>query len=109
MAREKYRAHPVIHHAVSFFVGRIRIGTHLERASLSFQLYQQVIQLVNIFIVPLIAIVPALLYLKMRQLGGESLSAALAQIEEGEVDRSKWQQRMRTRLSLHTPTSHKAS
>jgi serine/threonine protein kinase len=94
---------------VSFFVGRIRIGTHLERASLSFQLYQQVIQLVNVFIVPLIAIVPALLYLKMRQLGGESLSAALAQIEEGEVDRSKWQQRMRTRLSLHTPTSHKTS
>jgi serine/threonine protein kinase len=97
----------VIPMTVSFFVGRIRIGTHLERASLSSQLYQQVIGLVNIFVVPLIAIVPALLYLKMRQLGGESLSAALAQLEEEDGERSKWRQRMRTRLSLHTPTSHK--
>jgi len=43
----------------------------------------------------------------MRQLGGEQLTASLAQIEEGEGDRSKWQQRMRTRLSLHTPTSQR--
>jgi serine/threonine protein kinase len=97
----------VIPMTVSFFVGRIRVGTHLERASLTHQLYQQVLSLVNIFVVPLIAIVPALLYLKMRQLGGESLSAALTQIEEGNETHSQWQQRMRTRLSLHTPTSHK--
>ena len=97
----------VIPMTVSFLVGRIRIGTHLERASLTQQLYQQVIGLVNIFVVPLIAIVPALLYLKMRQLGGESLSAALSQIEEDDHGHSKWQQRMRTRISLHTPTSHK--
>jgi hypothetical protein len=50
-----------------------------------------------------------LLYVKMRQLGGEQLSSALAEIEEGEGERSKWQQRMRTRLSLHTPTSHHRS
>jgi serine/threonine protein kinase len=99
----------VIPMTVSFFVGRIKVGTHLERASLTHQLYQQVLSLVNIFVVPLISIVPALLYLKMRQLGGESLSAALAQIEEGDHGRSNWQQRMRTRLSLHTPTSHKTS
>ena len=59
--------------------------------------------------VPLIAIVPALLYLKMRQLGGEPLSAALSQIEEGEERQSAWQQRMRTRLSLHTPVSQKTT
>jgi hypothetical protein len=53
--------------------------------------------------------VPALLYLKMRQLGGEPLSAALAQIEEGETERSEWQQRMRSRLSLHTPTSNRST
>jgi serine/threonine protein kinase len=99
----------VIPMTVSFFVGRIRIGINVPRASLSFQLYQQVIGLLNIFVVPLISIVPALLYLKMRQLGGESLSAALTQIEEGDADRSNWQQRMRTRLSLQTPTSHKAT
>ncbi|HEX5891102.1 MAG TPA: serine/threonine-protein kinase [Pyrinomonadaceae bacterium] len=96
----------VIPMTVSFLVGRIRIGINVPRASLSNQLYQQVLGLANIFVVPLIAIVPALLYLKMRQLGGESLSTALAQFEEVDGERSKWQQRMRTRLSLHTPTSH---
>jgi hypothetical protein len=65
--------------------------------------------LANIFVVPLISIVPALLYVKMRQLGGEQLSAALAQIEESDGVRSNWQQRMRTRLNLHTPTSHKVT
>jgi hypothetical protein len=43
----------------------------------------------------------------MRQLGGEHLSTALAQIEEVEEKQSGWQQRMQTRLSLHTPTSQK--
>ena len=32
-----------------------------------------------------------------------------AQIEEGENKQSAWQQRMRTRLSLHTPTSQKTT
>ncbi|HEX6283797.1 MAG TPA: serine/threonine-protein kinase, partial [Pyrinomonadaceae bacterium] len=93
---------------VSFLVGRIRIGFDLPQRSLSGKLYQQVLALANIFIVPLISIVPALLYLKMRQLGGEPLSAALAQIEESEDERSNWQQRMRTRLSLHTPTTSRS-
>jgi hypothetical protein len=59
--------------------------------------------------VPLFSIVPALLYIKMRQLGGEHLSTVLAQIEEGEGKQSAWQQRMRTRLSLHTPVSQKTT
>ena len=99
----------VIPMTVSFFVGRIKVGVNLPRASLGSKIYEQWLAMVNVFVVPLITIVPALLYLKMRQLGGESLSAALAQIEEGEGERSKWQQRMRTRLSLHTPTSHKVT
>jgi hypothetical protein len=65
--------------------------------------------LIVIFVVPLISIVPALLYLKMRQLGGEQLSTALNQIEEVEKKQSAWQHRMRTRLSLHTPTSHRTT
>jgi hypothetical protein len=99
----------VIPMTVSFFVGRIKVGVNLPRASLGSKIYEQWLALVNVFVVPLITIVPALLYLKMRQLGGESLSAALAQIEESEGERTKWQQRMRTRLSLHTPTSHKVT
>jgi serine/threonine protein kinase len=60
--------------------------------------------LVNIFVLPLMAIVPALLYLKMRQFGGETLTDVMAQLEEGEGARSKWQQRMRSRLSsVNTP------
>ena len=98
----------VIPMTVSFLVGRMRVAINAPRASLSSQLYQQVLGLANIFVVPLMSIVPALLYLKMRQLGGEPLSAVLAQIEEGEGARSAWQQRMRTRLSLHTPTSQKS-
>jgi serine/threonine protein kinase len=100
----------VIPMIVSLLVGRIRVGINpdLPRDSATRQIYQQVLGLVNIFIVPFISIVPALLYLKMRQLGGESIAAALSQIEE--VDESReWQRRMRTRLSLHTPISQKTT
>lgn len=74
----------------------IKVGTQLSA-------------LVNIFVLPLMSIVPALLYLKMRQLGGETLNDVMAQIEEVEPVRSKWQQRMRTRLTLHTPQNQKQS
>ena len=99
----------VIPITVSVLVGKIRVGGNVPRETVWFNIYQQVLGLSNIFVVPLISIVPALLYIKMRQLGGEPLSVALAQIEEGEDARSKWQQRMRTRLSLHTPTSQRTT
>jgi serine/threonine protein kinase len=83
-------------------VQRTETGLHLTDRSMSHQIYQQLSSLVNIFIVPLLSIVPALLYLKMRQLGGENLAETLAGIEEADDHRSEWQQRMRTRLSLHT-------
>jgi len=94
---------------VSFFIGRIKVvtGSHVER-SLSNQISQQLLSLVNIFIVPLMSIVPALLYLKMRQLGGETLVDPLAEIEAIDAERSAWQQRMRTRLSLHPSRGSKA-
>jgi len=96
--------------AVSFFIGQIRItsGGHGVRSSLSDQISQQVLSLVNILVVPLMSIVPALLYLKMRQLGGETLADPLAEIEAVDAQRSAWQQRMRTRLSLHPSRGSKA-
>jgi len=95
---------------VSAVVGRVKFVVNGPKNSLSQQIYQQFVNLVNIFVVPLIAIVPALLYIKMKQLGGEPLTAALTQIEEvDEGERSAWQQRMRTRVSLSTPTSHKTT
>jgi serine/threonine protein kinase len=90
---------------VSSFVGFMAGRSKVEKNSVSAQVFQQVLDLANIFVIPLISIVPALLYVKMRQLGGESLSSVWAQIEEGDEKQSAWQQRMRTRLSLHTPTS----
>src|SRR5215217_1046203 len=92
---------------VSSFVGYMAGRSKVEKNSVSAQVFQQILDLANIFVIPLISIVPALLYVKMRQLGGESLTKVWAQVEEGEGKQSAWQQRMRTRLSLHTPTSHK--
>ena len=96
----------------SLLVGRISIGSggqqggvNVSKESISQQIYHQLLGLVNIVIIPLMSIVPALLYLKMRQLGGERLIDAMDQIEEVDAERKKWQQRMRTRLSLGTPRS----
>jgi serine/threonine protein kinase len=86
---------------VGFMAGRSKVDKNTPSA----QVFQQILELANIFVIPLISIVPALLYVKMRQLGGESLASVWSQIEEGEGKQSAWQQRMRTRLSLHTPTT----
>ena len=92
----------------SALIGRFAIvkhtesGIHVANRSMSGQIYQQLTGLINIVIVPLMSIVPALLYLKMRQLGGEDFSDTLTEIEEADDQRSEWRQRMRTRLSLHT-------
>ncbi len=93
---------------VGLLVGKVSIGVSTHGSSARQEenkIFQQLTGLVNIFIVPLLSIVPALLYLKMRQLGGESLSALLAKIEEADERRSDWQQRMRSRATLPTPRS----
>ncbi|HEX8456507.1 MAG TPA: serine/threonine-protein kinase [Pyrinomonadaceae bacterium] len=59
----------------------------------------------NIIIVPLLAITSALLYLKMRQLGGETFKDTLEQFDNVEAPRTHWQQRMRRRLTMNNPTS----
>jgi len=62
-----------------------------------------IVTILNAVIVPLIATMSALLYLKTRQIGGETLKEALSQFEEEDVPRTKWQMRMRERL--HTTAS----
>jgi serine/threonine protein kinase len=89
--------------------GLVGASFKVNRHSLSYRIFEQLLALNQIFIMPLMSIVPALLYVKMRQLGGEPLTTSLAQIEEGEGQRSEWQQRMRTRLTLHTPVSQKTT
>jgi hypothetical protein len=61
--------------------------------------------LFNIITVPLISITTALLYLKMRQLGGETFKETLEQFDNVEAPRTRWQQRMRHRLTVNTPAS----
>jgi serine/threonine protein kinase len=60
-------------------------------------------QLLNILVTPLTAIMSALLYLKTRQAGGESLKDAMEQFDALEIPRSKWQARMRNRSVSPVP------
>jgi len=69
-----------------------------------FKVITQFAELIQVFVLPLIYIVPALLYLKMRQLGGETLTDVMAQLENVEGAKSLWQQRMRSKLTI-TPQS----
>ncbi len=61
-----------------------------------------IVVMLNAIIVPLIATLTALLYLKARQIGGETLKEALSQFEEEDTPRTKWQMRMRERLNVTT-------
>src|SRR5213080_2607757 len=83
-------------------------GASVQKHGLRVKIASQVSGLINIFVLPLLSIVPALLYLKMRQFGGETLNDVMAQIENFEGAPSRWQQRMRTRLTV-TPQSRTPS
>jgi hypothetical protein len=60
----------------------------------------------NTFLIPLIATTNALLYLKTRRIGGETLREVLDKFEEENAPRTKWQTRIRERLQLKTPSTH---
>lgn len=53
---------------------------------------------IQIVVISFTAIIVALLYLKTRQAGGESLHELLANFEEVDKPRKKWQERVRQRL-----------
>lgn len=85
-------------------IGAITGASKYEGGGVTVKVTGHALSLVNIFVLPLLSIVPALLYLKMRQFGGETLSDVMAQLEEMESSKSRWQQRMRSRLTV-TPQS----
>jgi serine/threonine protein kinase len=90
---------------VSMAVARfVHIGVP-RKEDFAVKIYSHLLGLLNIFVVPLISIMVALLYMKLRHMGGEPLKDTLEQLEMDEMPRSKWQQRMRKRLSLHTGSS----
>jgi serine/threonine protein kinase len=92
---------------VSSVIAGLFVGTNAAaHRGVRVKVTSQLSSLINIFVIPLMSIVPALLYLKMRQFGGETLGEAMAQIENVEGAKSNWRQRMRTRLAVtpRTPT-----
>ena len=52
----------------------------------------------HILVTSFSSIIIALLYLKTRQAGGESMQDLLEQFEDNEQPKSKWQQRVQNRL-----------
>ena len=88
---------------VNLIMARLIGITRTVQHTRGIKITAQTSSLMTIFVLPLMSIVPALLYLKMRQLGGETLNDVMAQIEEVEGARSNWRQRMRTRLTVNTP------
>jgi serine/threonine protein kinase len=68
----------------------------------SAELVTQFASLVSILVSPLVSIVPALLYLKMRQFGGETVSD-IASPTDAAGSLRQWEKRMHDRLAANTP------
>lgn len=73
--------------------------------NLSFSAGSSLFQLLNILVAPLTAIMTALLYLKTRHAGGESLKDAIDQFDALEIPRSQWQAQMRSRFAIARSTA----
>ncbi|HLL74907.1 MAG TPA: protein kinase [Pyrinomonadaceae bacterium] len=78
-----------------------------RRVDLSGKAASHALSLLNIIVVPLISITTALLYLRLRLMGGETMRDTLAQFEEFEPPRTRWQQRMRERLTARGNTGQR--
>jgi hypothetical protein len=79
-------------------------GFNPGQASLVNDMAQLFGRVIGVFIIPLIATMTALLYLKTRQAGGETLMEMLSEFEAEDIPRTRWQMRMRERTSLPTPS-----
>jgi hypothetical protein len=92
----------------ALFARFVHIGIQNEN-NFKVKLSGHFLTLLNIFIVPLISIMVALLYMKLRHIGGEQLKDTLDSLETDEMPRTRWQQRMRQRLSLTSRSSSRPS
>lgn len=66
-----------------------------DKPSLAQNVASELITLSSVFFLPLVSIVMALVYLKMRQLAGEEMTQLMPRIE-GSTVRAKWDRRIRT-------------
>jgi serine/threonine protein kinase len=76
-----------------------------NRAATFTSIYQITYLPITIFIGSFGALLTALLYIKMRQAGGETPREVLGQFEEDELPRHNWQLRMRERWHLPTKSN----
>jgi serine/threonine protein kinase len=88
----------VIPIVVTSLAGNLAHFKAQDKNSLAPKFYGHLLGLLNILIVPLISIMVAHLYMKLRQVSGEQLRDTLEQLETDDAPRSKWQQRMRRSL-----------
>jgi hypothetical protein len=72
------------------------------KASLFGVSYQILLLPISILLAGFSAILTALLYLKMRQAGGETLKDAFEPMDDDELPRTKWQMRMREKTRVTT-------
>lgn len=86
-------------------VGGLSVKAGHRGAQITTKATPRVLPFLNIIIVPLISITSALLYLKLRQMGGETMRETLEQFDDRDAPRARWQQRMRERLTGYTPQS----
>jgi serine/threonine protein kinase len=80
-------------------------GMNAGHANLVGALSRLIVAIFNILIITLISILTALLYLKTRQMGGETLDGVLSQFEAEDIPHTKWQARMKERSGAHTTPS----
>ncbi|MBL9175167.1 MAG: serine/threonine protein kinase [Verrucomicrobiales bacterium] len=112
------RSWPAIVAAVIFLVVMDRatqglVGTligldALPKDGLGAKVLSKLVPLASILTLPLVSMVPALLYLKMRELGGETLTEIMSTLETGGA-RTRWEERMRSRVTLNAPPTPSAS
>jgi serine/threonine protein kinase len=81
------------------------LDIHGSKANAFSSLYQITFLPITIFIGSFGALLTALLYLKMRQAGGETPREVLGQLDDDELPRRNWQLRMRERWHLPTRTT----
>lgn len=84
----------------------LRLGFGIEGGTsgdVGMTVASQFLSLSSVVVLPLLAIVPALLYLKLRQLGGETPAEVMAQVQPV-MPRSKWERTLRPRQTTQRPT-----
>jgi serine/threonine protein kinase len=89
--------------AATIIVSGIALSGDAGLKSFAPKLTSVMTQILNVLIVPLISTFTALLYLKTRAAGGESLNEAFIQLQEEEQPSRKWEIRIRERM--HSSTS----